>query len=420
MTQNALSAVPVDVSCDLGGQRPSTVASPPSTGRLIGIDLARGLAVFGMYSAHVGPDVTVGGPVGFLLETARGRSSALFALLAGFSLILITGRPHPRTGRSGRQAVGRIVIRSVVLMVLGFALTALDTRVDVILSFYGLLFLAALPLYRLPARTLAIIAAAGALIMPQALYSIRKSIEEGNWADVVAAWDPLALISGTDGFIELLFTGKYPVLTWMPFLVAGMAVARLDLTRPGIRSRLALTGGAFALVGYGGSWLALRLVPHALSAVAAATGGGSASSAWWSDTVGEPEDRTPLAWLLVAAPHSQTTFSIVGNTGVALAVVAACLTAADRMPGLTRLARPLAAVGTTALTAYVLHIVTLWFFAGVWYVPAIEGETLSALPVLLGFITAATLLATVWTRQFRRGPLEHLLHVVTRPARHIK
>ncbi|MFF4550770.1 DUF418 domain-containing protein [Streptomyces sp. NPDC001406] len=324
-----------------------------------------------MYSAHVGPDVTVGGPVGFLVETARGRSSALFALLAGFSLVIIMGRPHPRTGRAGRQAVGRIVIRAVLLLAMGYILTALDTDVDVILSFYALLFLAVLPLYRLRAGTLARIAAAGALILPQALYVIRASIEDGSWADTVTSWDPLARITDTDGVIELLFTGAYPVLTWIPFLVAGMAVARLDLTRSGVRSRLAVVGGALALLGYGGSWLVLHLVPRAVSVVAAAADGGSASSAWWSDTVGEPGNRPPTAWLLVAAPHSQTTFSILGNTGVALAVVAACLTVADRMPRIKRLAGPVASVGTMALTSYVLHIVALWFFADVWYVPAI-------------------------------------------------
>lgn len=435
MMQNAPSAVPTDVSGECGEHPRSTIVRPtsapavvpvpipvrtPSTGRLVGIDLARGLAVFAMYSAHVGPDVTVGGPVGFLLETARGRSSALFAVLAGFSLALITGRPHPQTGRSGRQAMGRIMIRAAVLVMLGFALTALDTTVEVILGSYGLLFLVVLPLYRLRAATLALIAAASALIMPVLLYAIRSSIEGGNWADGVAAQDPLAHMSDTDGFVELLFTGEYPVLTWMPFLVAGMAVARLDLTRPGIRSRLALTGGALTVLGYGGSWLALRLVPHALSTVAAATGGGSASSAWWSDIVGEPETHTPLAWLLVAAPHSQTTFSILGNTGVALVVVSGCLHIADRMPGLMSVARPIAAVGTMSLTVYVLHIVALWFFTDVWYVPAITDETMSAMPVLLGFIAAATLLAIVWTRLFRRGPLEHLLHIATQPARHIK
>ncbi|MGW7528472.1 DUF418 domain-containing protein [Streptomyces sp. NPDC054783] len=420
MTQNATLAAPAEAPHDLEAERSFAPASAtPSTGRLIGIDLARGLAVFGMFSAHVGPDVTVGGPVGFLLETARGRSSALFALLAGFSLVIITGRPHPRTGRPGRQALAKIVIRAVVLLALGYALTALDTAVDVILSFYGLLFLVVLPLYRLRARTLALIAAAGALILPQVLYVVRRSIEDGTWADAVTAWDPLARISDTGGILELAFTGAYPVLTWMPFLVAGMAVARLDLSRSGIRSRLAVAGGALALLGYGGSWLALRLVPHALSAIAAATGA-SASSAWWSDTVGEPENGVPPAWLLVAAPHSQTSFSILGNTGVAVVVVAGCLTVADRMPRLTRLANPIAAVGMIALTVYVLHIVALWFFADVWYVPAVEGDTMSALPVLLGFLAAAVLLATVWTRLVRRGPLEYLLYVATRLARYIR
>ncbi|MFJ3306623.1 DUF418 domain-containing protein [Streptomyces sp. NPDC086549] len=420
MTQNASLALPTEVSCEPAADRPTVPADAPSTGRLIGIDLARGLAVFGMYSAHVGPDVAVGGPIGFLLETARGRSSALFAVLAGFSLVIITGRPHPRTGHSGRQAVARIVIRALVLVALGYALNALDTGVDVILSFYGPLFLAVLPLYRLRAGTLALVAAGGALMLPQVLYVIRQSIEDGNWAETVTAGDPLARLSGTDGIIELLFTGEYPVLTWMPFLVAGMALARLDLTRPGIRSRLAFAGGALALLGYGGSWLALHLVPRALSAVAAATDGGSAASAWWSDTVGRPEEHPPLAWLLVAAPHSQTTFSVVGSIGVALVVLTVCLTVAERTPRFTRLASPVAAVGMAALTLYVLHIVALWFFADVWYVALVDDESMNALPVLLGFITASALLATVWTRLFRRGPLEHLLHIATRPARHVR
>ncbi|MCS0603104.1 DUF418 domain-containing protein [Streptomyces sp. LP11] len=399
-------------------------AAPPTAsgtrpGRLVGVDLARGLAVLGMFSAHVGPDVSVGGPTGFLLETARGRSSALFALLAGFSLILITGRPYPHTGRAGRQTRGRVLIRAAVLLVLGYALTALDTDVDVILGCYALLFVAVLPLYRLRARALALVAVAGAFVMPGALYAVQSSIRDGGWADQVTAWDPLARLSGTDGLVELLFTGDYPALTWLPFLVAGMAVARLDLTRAGARARLALTGAALAVLGYGGSWLALRLVPGARSAVTAATHGGPASAAWWSDTVGSPGSHPPAAWLLVAAPHSQTTFSIAGNTGVALAVLAGCLAVAARMPRTTRLGRPVAAVGATALTAYVLHIVALWLLTDVWYVPVADDDTMSALPVLLGFIGAALLGATVWTHRFRRGPLEHLLHLATRPARHL-
>ncbi|MYW64436.1 DUF418 domain-containing protein [Streptomyces sp. SID8379] len=425
MTDEASSAAPRAALHEAAAPGLPSVAasSSPSSARLIGLDLARGLAVFGMYSAHVGPDVTVGGPVGFLLETARGRSAALFAVLAGFSLVIITGRPRPRRGRAGRQAAARIALRAVALIALGYALTSLDTDVDVILSYYGLLFLLVLPLYRLRAATLALIATAGALFLPQLLYLIRMLLDDGAWSGIVVAADPLARITGSDGIVELLFTGDYPALTWAPFLIAGMAVARLDLTRPGIRSRLALIAAGLAVTGYGLSWLALRLIPHALSAVAAATDGGSASSAWWSDTVGEPENGmagAPLAWLLVAAPHSQTTLSVVGNTGVALLVLTGCLAAADRLPRLARAAAPVAAVGTMALTVYVLHIIALWFLNDVWYVAAVEDETMAALPVLLAFIAGALLLAVLWTRRFRRGPLEHLLHTATLPARHIR
>ncbi len=390
-------------------------ASPTSaTGRLLGIDLARGLAVLGMYTAHFGPDpATVGGPLGFLLELARGRSSALFALLAGFTLVIITGRPHPRTGRAGRQAMGRVVIRSIILIVLGFALTALGTDVDVILAFYGLIFLAVLPLYRLRARTLAVIAVVSALVMPQVLYVIRQWIDGGGWSDAVIAADPLARISGTDGLVELLFTGEYPVLTWMSFMIAGMAVARLDLTCSRTRLRLAVAGGTLAVLGYGGSWLALHLAPHALTTVSAATDGGSASSAWWSDTVGFLEDGIPAAWLLVGAPHSQTTFSVLGNTGVALVVVAGCLAAVPRLPRLTRLMAPVSAVGVVALTAYVAHILLIRAIG-------VEEETGPALFGLAAFSAATMLLATLCVRRFRRGPLEYLLYAATRPARHIK
>ncbi|GAA2247922.1 hypothetical protein GCM10010145_13890 [Streptomyces ruber] len=404
---------------------PETGRAPsgaPSADRLTGIDLARGIAVLGMFSAHIGPDVTVGGPVGFLLELARGRSSALFAVLAGFSLVALTGRPQPRTGLAGRQARARVAVRALVLIPLGYVLIALDTSVDVILVCYGLLFLIVLPLHRLRAGTLALLAVSGALILPQAWYAIRASMWTSDWADAVVAVDPLARLTGTDGFVDLLFTGGYPVITWIPFVLAGMAVARLLLDRPGIRTRLALTGGGLALLGYGGSWLALHLAgPGALRVVSSAADGHQASAAWWSDTVGGvPEGRIPLDWMLVASPHSQTTLSILGNTGTALVVITACLTVVARLPRLARLATPVIAVGRTALTAYVLHIVALWVLSDAWYVPAVEDQTMGGLPALLAFMAAAVLLATCWTHCFRRGPLEHLMHTTGRCAQYIR
>jgi uncharacterized membrane protein YeiB len=409
MTHDVSQAVPCEAAPEAGAGR--SPCRTTSIGRLLGIDLARGLAVLGMYAAHVGPEPSVGGPLGWAMELARGRSAAMFALLAGFSLVLLTGRPQPRTGRAGRQAVGRVLIRSAVLIVLGYALAALDTPVDVILACYGLLFVLALPLYRLRAVTLALIAAATALVLPQVLYLLRAAIEGGSWADTVIAHDPLGRITDSDGLVELFITGAYPVLTWLPFVIAGMAVARLDLTRPDALVRVALTGGALAVLGYGGSWLALHLVPGAQAAVNAATDTGAASSAWWSDAVGEDPTAGIPAWLLVAAPHSQTTWSILGNTGVALVVLVACFIATDQSARLRWLATPVIAVGSIALTAYVGHIIAIKAL-GIDDLP-----DSAALLVLLGFAAAAMLLALAWTRAFRRGPLEYMLHAATTPAR---
>ncbi|MET7892578.1 DUF418 domain-containing protein [Streptomyces mirabilis] len=385
----------------------------PSVGRLIGVDLARGLAVFGMYAAHVGPDPSEGGSTGFFMELAHGRASALFAFLAGFSIVLITGRRTPKTGRAGRQAVAKVVIRALILLILGTALTLTGTPVEVILAFYGLYFLLVLPLYRLGARPLAVIAVSGALILPQILYVAQQALNpgggDGGGPGGIWAWP-----ADADGIVSLLFTGGYPALAWIPFVVAGMAVARLDLASAVVRTRLAITGVSLAVLGYGGSFLALHLVPGAASALRASGSGegGSVMSAWWSDTAGYPTRSTP-AWLLAASPHSETTLSVVANTGVAIAVLAACLAATDALPRLRRLAAPVIAVGTMSLTAYVFHIVAIRAL-GMEELPG------SPLHVLLGFLVAVTVFATLWSRHFARGPLEWLLGRATRIAERVR
>lgn len=379
-------------------------AGSPATGRLAGVDLARGLAVFGMYAAHVGPDPRRGGIAAFPMELAHGRSSALFGVLAGVTLVIIAGRPSAKTGRAGRQAAAKIVIRSVVLVLLGTALTMAGTLVAVILAYYGLDFLLALPMLRLRARTLAITAAAWVLAGPQLLFLVQGPVYDSGWARAVEAHDPLAWFSG-EGILELLVLGKYPALTWMPFLIAGMALGRLDLASAAVRVRLAVLGPALAVLGYGGSWLAFHIFPGIVRAAAA-------PQAWWSDTSPDFNDAA-AGWLLVASPHSETTLSVVGSTGVAITVVVAALVAVDRLPRLRRLAAPAIAVGSMSLSVYVLHILAIGFL-GIDEIPG------SSLGVLVSFIAVAMALAWVWRRHFQRGPFEYVLNRATRLASRVR
>ncbi|MEU9959746.1 DUF418 domain-containing protein [Streptomyces sp. NPDC050982] len=401
MTQHADSP-PADAPSP-ARERGEPTPGAPGAGRLVGLDLARGLAVFGMYAVHVGPGPGQDGVIGFLMELAQGRSSALFAVLAGFAVALITGRRTPKTGLAGRQAVAKVVIRAVILIALGTALTLTGTPVVPILAFYGLFFLLVLPLYRLGTKPLALIAVGWALVGPQLLYALKPVVGGRVFLSYGQA----------DGPLSLLFTGGYPALTWVPFVIAGMAVARCDLAATAVRIRLALTGVALALTGYGGSWLAVRLVPGAAEAVRKAEEGPGRSSvsSVSPDSIGIFGD-TP-AGMLASAPHSEATLSIVAATGVAILVITACLAAMDAFPRLRRLAKPVIAVGSMSLTAYVYHIVAIWLLNT-------EEATFQPLYLLLGFIASVTVLATIWSRFFQRGPLEWLMGRATGIARRIQ
>ena len=101
----------------------------------------------------------------------------------------------------------------------------------------------------------------------------------------------------------------------------------------------------------------------------------AASTQAWVD--GDNDARSwSLAWLSGAAPHSGTTFEIVGSVGVALVAIAACLLVAERLPTATF---PLVSVGAMALTAYTGHVlapaVLDWELSGLLDVSSELGST---------------------------------------------
>ncbi|MCX5129410.1 DUF418 domain-containing protein [Streptomyces sp. NBC_00347] len=383
----------------------------PSMGRLVGVDLARALAVFGMYIVHIGPALSATSGVGtWVRYLADGHSSVLFATLAGFSLMLIAGRREPKTGLAGRQAKARIAIRAVILLALGTVL-ATEYGGVIILGFYGVYFLFALPLLQLSARTLAVIAAGLALVTPQLAFVLNSPLSE-SVRQTIDAYDPLKKLSEV-GVLDLLLTGFYPTITWMSFVVAGMALARLDLSAVAVQRRLATLGAALTVGAYSMSLLlagkdALR---------SRAEGGKSSAGSEEASSFGSGSFETPqsASELLSAGPHSGTTFDIIGSVGVAILVIVGATVLMDRLPRLRRLAKPVIAVGTMSLTAYVGHFLVQSMLG----ISAGESTQVSWAPVLM-FILGASVFAALWSRIFRRGPLEYVLNAATKPAKYVR
>ena len=203
------------------------------SGRIGGLDIARALAIFGMFYAHVGPEVKRSGIGSFLDSLPEGRSSILFAVLAGVSLSILTGRNVPYRGERMRSARLRIFGRSATLLAIAGPLSVLGVPVAIILGCYAAWFIASLPMTRWGVRRLFATAAGLALAGPVVLNVALWLMENFH------LWPS----DDANGFtVDVFLTGMYPGVVYMAYVVAGMAFGRLDLASKAVQGRLVVIG----------------------------------------------------------------------------------------------------------------------------------------------------------------------------------
>lgn len=366
--------------------------------RLVGVDVARCLALLGMVATHVLAERDADGSLTTAQWLAGGRASALFAVLAGVSLALMTGRRTPVRGRErARRSVG-LAVRAVLIAVLGLALGGLDHGIAVILTYYGLLFLLGLPFLGLRTRPLLALAAVWVVVGPVVSQLVRPHLPERRFGSpsFEQLSDPGRLLA------ELLFTGYYPVVPWLAYVLLGLALGRADLRRRRVQAWLVGAGLATAVVSTALShWLTTR-GPVAERLLADEPG---LSIEDLLDRIsrgmfGQTPAEGPWAWLLVVAPHSSTPFDLAQTMGSAAFVLGCCLGVVGLVGRFGE--RALAVffgAGTMTLSLYTLHV--LMRTERIW--PAEEAESfrwhvLVLLAVGAGFVAAG-----------RRGPLEWLV-----------
>lgn len=371
--------------------------------RVRGIDAARGLALLGMIAVHTLPTAENGEltTVGLL---AGGTSAALFGLLVGVSVALLTGRRQVTVGAGsfGTHAA-RLVVRGLAVGVLGLALgEAALGDVDIILTYYGVLFLLAVPLILLPTRALFALGAVLAVVAPITSHLVRTGMPPAELIDpsfTALVTDPAGLL-GT-----LVLTGAYPIWPWLTYLCVGMAVGRCSLATTRTAAVLAASGVALVAAAAAVSHLAL-VTAGGLSRILADPGL-PAEELQAALTEG-PNGVTPATtwwWLAVDTAHSSTPLDLARTVGTSLAVLGAMLLL-DRALArggsspwvrIVDAARsPLAAAGSMTLTFYTLHVV----------VAGLAAETAAPWTLYLVQITFALVVGLLWQRFVGRGPLE--------------
>jgi hypothetical protein len=372
-------------------------ASPRRTTRLVGVDVARGLALLGMIAVHVFDEFDERGNPSLTTVTAGGRSAALFALLAGLGLALLTGGRRPVEGTSRAAAAAGLAVRALLVGSIGLLageLFGAATGVAVILPYYGMLFLLAIPLLGMRARNLAVLTAALVAVAPVVVLWTVADVGDAD-LDGGGNLTFTALFDDPGGFLAaLMVTGTYPVLIYLVYLAAGMALGRLDLSRGLVGAAVATGGLALAV----GSRLLSELLLFRAGGVGELLDEESPPRREVNQLLWNSDESVDSWWyFVVPAPHSGTPFDLLNTLGSGMAVLGVALLVC-RLGLVVRLLGPLAAAGSMTLTLYVGHLLIL--ATGV-----IDEEVALYVVMVAGVLGFGHL----WRRNLGQGPLERMV-----------
>lgn len=367
--------------------------------RILGLDIARGLAILGMAGAHIGDTE----PFEWLdpatwTDLVHGRSSIRFAVLAGISIALMTGRSAvPERERIPGIRLN-LIGRGAVIFLIGLALEMLNTPIAVILTLYGLLYVAVIPFLRWRPWQLLTGAAVLALLGP-ALLAFLNAV----------------MLHPYGSGIGFVLYGTYPITVWMSLVLAGMALGRLHIGQ--LRTAVVALGIGLALVvvGYGLGGIGQAAgITGSLGSSSFSSGEGSSIIDGGSGSIGTapsgwesyPQalaESDPLGAVLTAVfavdPHSGGTAEILGSGGFALVVIALCLLLSRPLRWVLL---PLGALGSMPLTAYSAHVVSIVLVGG-------PGAFFSSNSFWAATAIGLLLVTTLWSMFFGRGPLERLV-----------
>ncbi|WP_323035696.1 DUF418 domain-containing protein [Pararhodobacter sp.] len=341
--------------------------------RLAGLDLARYLAFVGMVIVNFKIAMGAEGGTGllsWLTGLLEGRAAATFVVLAGVGLGL--SAQHEVFS----QTFGVTLKRAVFLLALGLA-NMLIFDAD-ILHYYAFYFLFAALLLPLTRRALAGVIVAlniAAVVMILTLnYDVGWDWEAYSYADF---WTP-------QGFVRnLVFNGWHPIVPWLGFMLFGIILSRQALGEGAIQRRLLLGGGLAMAAAWG---LSMVLTPIA--------------------TAIDPE----LAALVTTSPVPPMPLYTLAGSGAASLTIGACLLLSDAAArwGVLRVITP---AGRQTLTLYIAQI--LLGMGTLEALGRLGGQSVGqAVTAALLFCALATGYAWLWSRRFKRGPIEAVMRAL--------
>ncbi|MBU5347737.1 DUF418 domain-containing protein [Paenibacillus lautus] len=352
-----------------------------NTTRLTALDYARAWAIFGMIIVNYKLAMEVGDHGANWLQTIaglfEGRASALFVVLAGIGVSLMTAKASiSRNQHMIRENRKTLVKRAVFLFIAGTLLLLTGWSAD-ILHYYAVFLLLASVLITVSDKTLLILTGLALIVSSSMLILL----------DYSKGWDPgfhrYADFWTVEGFIRnLMFNGYHPLFPWISFFLIGMWLGRKGWWSGKHRRKLMM----YSLLG--------AVIFELLSCFLI-----RGTSPWL--------DADSASYLFTTKPMPPMLLYVCSAACLAVAVITICFYIVERFED-NRLTGWLIWTGQLSLSHYLGHI-----FIGLGLLEAIgylnHGNLGFAVSYGCGYFVMAVIFSWVWRKRVRRGPMELLM-----------
>ncbi|WP_452598440.1 DUF418 domain-containing protein [Pontimicrobium sp. MEBiC01747] len=354
--------------------------------RLIGIDVARALAIIGMIIVNFKMVFGSKGSVGLqsIVSVLDGKAAATFVVLAGIGIAFITNKALETNNTSLLKKRNlKIIKRAILLFIVG--LSYLFIWPADILHFYGiymlftLLFIKKEPLFILKAALVII------LLYPVFLICFNY---ETNWNFKTFEYANFWSIAG---FIRNLFyNGFHPVMPWVAFMLIGLWFGRQDLNNTVfIKKSIIISLGVF---------LTFKILSMVFIALL---------------SNGAPSTTLELSQVFGTSPMPPLPFYMITASSFALFIISLSLLISKKLQH-NILIISLAKTGQLALSFYVAHVVIGMGLIDILHLKPL-GEYSLVFSVVYGLIFSALciIFAVLWLKHKTVGPLEWVMKKLT-------
>jgi uncharacterized protein len=354
--------------------------------RIIGLDVARALAVIGMiivnFKVVLGQDGQTW--VKSFASIFDGKAAAMFVVLAGVGLALMTNSAIKNNDRHKLKiAKIRIAKRALFLFVLG--LSYITIWPADILHFYGIYMVIILMVLPFKERTILILGSAIIFFYPMLVIFLDY---ETGWdfdtLDYLGFWT-------FEGFIRnLFFNGFHPVMPWTAFMLFGYWFGKQDLHNDKFIKKTFLLSTLLFISIQNLSYLSISFLAE-----------------------GNQEAALELTEILGTNPMPPLPFYMFNGISIAFAIISACILIARRFED-SIIIGALHKTGQLALTFYVAHVII-----GMGIIELVAPEKMGNYTVefsvsyALVFSLLCIVFAVIWRKYKKSGPLEWIMRKLT-------